>query len=149
MSRRTPTRLRLTLALATAMVLRAAPAAANSGLSSGTAAAAPEIPASLQSVVVALTAAEEVAAAAELAARRDETRSDAELARRLVAGQVLLGQRDSERAAVIFLDLLENAPTSPAGTRPDFWPVGAAFLAAMGVTVPAPGLLPVAPSAKA
>ena len=90
-------------------------------------AAAPEIPASLQSVVVALTAAEEVAAAAEQAARRDETRSDAELARRLVAGQVLLGQRDSERAAVIFLDLLENAPTTPAAAQARFY-LGEALL---------------------
>jgi tetratricopeptide (TPR) repeat protein len=190
MPRRTPTRLRLTLALATALC--AAPAAAQaqglsrgtaplalsnlsrgtaplalsnlssgtaplalsnlsrgtaplalsnlsrgpaplalSNLSSGTAllapAAAPEIPAALQSVVVALTSVEEVAAAAEQAARRDDARSDAELARRLVAGQVMLAQRDSERAAVVFLDLLENAPGSPAAAQARFY-LGEALL---------------------
>ncbi len=189
MPRRTPTRLRLPLALAT--VLCAAPAAAAPGLSSGTAsssflnlssgtapssflnlssgtasssflnlssgpapfalsnlssgtaplaalnlspgpallapAADPEIPASLQSVLVSLAAVEEVAVAAEQAARRDATRSDAELARRLVAGQVMLAQRDSERAAVVFLDLLENAPASPAAAQARYY-LGEALL---------------------
>jgi len=177
MPRRTPTRLRPRLALATALcaALVAAPAAASDlafgagalklspgpaashlafgagamKLSPGPAAphlafgsaslrapagpallapaAAPEIPAALASVVVALAAAEEVAAAAELAARKDDARSAAELARRLVAGQVMLNQRDSERAAVVFLDLLENAPGSPAAAQARYY-LGEALL---------------------
>ena len=180
MPRRTPTRLRLTLAFATATALCAAPAAAYDlslgaaaydlsfgaaaydlsfraaaydlsfgaaaydlspgtasydlsfgsaayNLAPGTAAPDPEIPADLRSVVVALAAADEAAAAAEQAARRDDSRSDAELARRLVAGQVMLSQRDHERAAVVFLDLLENAPASPAAAQARFY-LGEALL---------------------
>jgi TolA-binding protein len=180
MPRRTSTRLRLTLAFATATALCAAPAAAYDlslgsaaydlsfgsaaydlspgtsaydlapgtasydlapgtaaynlafgsaayNLAPGTAAPDPEIPADLRSVVVALAAADEAAAAAEQAARRDDSRSDAELARRLVAGQVMLSQRDHERAAVVFLDLLENAPASPAAAQARFY-LGEALL---------------------
>lgn len=171
MPRRTSTRLRLTLAFATATALCAAPAAAydlslgaaaydlapgsaaydlsfraaaydlsfgaaaydlspgtaSYDLSFGTAAPDPEIPADLRSVVVALAAADEAAAAAEQAVRRDDSRSDAELARRLVAGQVMLSQRDHERAAVVFLDLLENAPASPAAAQARFY-LGEALL---------------------
>ena len=89
--------------------------------------ASPDIPAQLAGVVAALAAAEDVAAAAEQAAARDSKRSDAELARRLVDGQVMLTQRDSERAAVVFLDLLENAPGSPAAAQARYY-LGEALL---------------------
>ena len=117
-----------------AMFGLAAPAGGLSAhLSFGTAlfaaapASAPDIPPELASVVASLAAAEEIALAAEQAAARSDTRSDRELARRLVAGQVMLTQRDSERAAVVFLDLLENAPGSPAAAQARFY-LGEALL---------------------
>ena len=86
-----------------------------------------DVPRELVSVAAAITAAEDVALAAEQASARSETRSDRELARRLVAGQVMLAQRDSERAAVVFLDLLESAPGSPAAAQARFY-LGEALL---------------------
>ena len=147
MPRRTPTRLRLPAALAAAVALCAPPAAAHLSLGPGVAhlslgpgaahlslgpalfapAAAPEIPEELAGVVAALAAAEEAATNAEAVARVTGERSDADLAKRLVDGQVLLTQRDSERAAVVFLDLLENAPGSPAAAQARFY-LGEALL---------------------
>ncbi len=82
---------------------------------------AAELPPQLAGVAAALATAEDVATAAEQAAARDDRRSDADLARRLVAGQVMLAQKDSERAAVVFLDLLENAPGSSAAVQARFY----------------------------
>lgn len=80
-------------------------------------AAEPEPPPELAPVLAAIKAAEETAADAVKVAAADRKRSDTELAKRLVAGQVLLRQGASERAAVVFLDLLENAPDSPAAAE--------------------------------
>jgi len=91
------------------------------------AAAVVDVPPELAGVAAALTAAEDIALAAEVASARSDTRSDRELARRLVAGQVMLTQRDSEHAAVLFLDLLENAPGSPAAAQARFY-LGEALL---------------------
>ena len=54
---------------------------------------------------------------AEQAAAAARARSDEETAKRLVAGQVLLEEGDPERAAVLFLDLVENAAEAPAGVQ--------------------------------
>jgi hypothetical protein len=85
-------------------------------------AAAIEIPPELAGVAAAIAGAEDVASAAEAAARREDQRSASELARRLVAGQVMLAQKDSERAAVVFLDLLENAAGTPAASQAPLLP---------------------------
>jgi TolA-binding protein len=113
-------------ALAVAALLAPTDARAH-GLSFGTGAAllAPagegEVPPELAQVAASIAAAEEIAAAAATAAAAPSGRSDAELARRLVAGQVMLRQKDSERAAIVFLDLLENAPDSPAAAQARFY----------------------------
>lgn len=80
----------------------------------------PELPPELAPVLASIKAAEESAADAVKAAASDTKRSDSELAKRLVAGQVMLRQGDSERAAVVFLDLLESAPDSPAAPEARF-----------------------------
>ncbi len=102
-------------------------AAAPSAPASSAPAATADIPAQLAGVAAAISAAEDVVLAAEQAAGRSVARSDSELARRLVTGQVMLTQRDSERAAVAFLDLLENAPGTPAAAQARFY-LGEALL---------------------
>ncbi len=92
-----------------------------------TASAPAEVPPELAGVAAAIAGAEEVASAAEAAARREDQRSASELARRLVTGQVMLTHKDSERAAVVFLDLLENAPGTPAAAQARFY-LGEALL---------------------
>lgn len=104
------------LALRTAPILALAPAPATPAAAT----AEPELPPELAPVLAAVTAAEEAAADATRAAAADARRSDSELAKRLVAGQVMLRQGDSERAAVVFLDLLESAPDSPAAPEARF-----------------------------
>ena len=79
-----------------------------------------DIPADLAHVAAAIASAEETAASATTAAAASSKRSAAELAKRLVAGQVMLRQKDSERAAVVFLDILESAPDSPAAVQARF-----------------------------
>jgi tetratricopeptide (TPR) repeat protein len=54
---------------------------------------------------------------AERAAASDATPSEAQLAKRLVAGQLQLGEGDYEGAAIIFLDLMENHFASQAGPQ--------------------------------
>lgn len=71
--------------------------------------------------------AEESIKAAEQAAAAEKARTEAELAERLVAGQVQLEAGDAEGAAVVFLDLLENAPETPAGAQARFY-LGEALL---------------------
>lgn len=68
----------------------------------------------------AIKAAEEVAAAAAAP-------SASELAERLVAGQVQLEAGDAEAAAVVFLDLLENAAGTPAAVQARYY-LGEALL---------------------
>lgn len=80
-----------------------------------------ELPPDLARVAAAIAAAEDTAAAATKVATADTRRSASELARRLVAGQVMLQQKDSERAAVVFLDLLENAADSPAAVQARYY----------------------------
>lgn len=129
--------LRPTSALALAAALLAPPSALAAGaanLSLGPAMLAPppapaprpaapavDIPPDLVHVAAAIASAEETATSASTAAGASSKRSAAELAKRLVAGQVMLRQKDSERAAVVFLDLLENAPDSPAAPQARFY----------------------------
>ena len=134
MPRRPSTRLRLAATLAVVAGLCApGPARADlsfgpANLSFGPALLAPaEIPPELASAAAAIAGAEDVATAAETAASREDRRSPSELARRLVAGQVMLTQKDSERAAVVFLDLLENAAGTPAASQARFY-LGEALL---------------------
>ncbi|MCB9569883.1 MAG: tetratricopeptide repeat protein [Myxococcales bacterium] len=67
---------------------------------------------------------EEAAAAIKgaLKVARDEgLRSEAENAERLVAGQLLLDEGDPERAAIIFLDLVEGYADTSAGLQARFY----------------------------
>lgn len=54
---------------------------------------------------------------AERSAARADEKSPEELAKRLVAGQLMLVERDTERAAIVFLDLLENHKGTPAAAQ--------------------------------
>lgn len=54
---------------------------------------------------------------AEKTAAKDIVPSDRELAERLVAGQLQLEDGDYERAAITFLDLIENHPDTSAGIQ--------------------------------
>jgi tetratricopeptide (TPR) repeat protein len=54
---------------------------------------------------------------AEKAAAADKKKTDEELAKRLVEGQLMLAERDVERSAIVFLDLLENNPKSNAASQ--------------------------------
>jgi tetratricopeptide (TPR) repeat protein len=56
-------------------------------------------------------------AVAEHAAAQGAEKTAEELAARLVEGQLMLVERDTERAAVVFLDLLENHPGTPAAAQ--------------------------------
>ncbi|MFO7565598.1 MAG: hypothetical protein R6X02_23345 [Enhygromyxa sp.] len=60
---------------------------------------------------------ESVIAAAEQAANYESEATEEELAKRLVRGQLMLVERDDERAAIVFLDLLENHPGSQAASQ--------------------------------
>ncbi len=64
-----------------------------------------------------LREAERVVVEAERAAAVQPEASDEQLAKRLVEGQLKLADRDVEPAAVIFLDLIENHPDSPAAPQ--------------------------------
>lgn len=118
------------LSLGTALLARPPGAHLSLGTAPGPALLAPAelaVPPELASVAAAIASAEDIASAAEEAARREDRRSASELARRLVAGQVMLTQKDSERAAVVFLDLLENAAGTPAASQARFY-LGEALL---------------------
>ena len=58
---------------------------------------------------------------AEEGAKAQEPTSVKALARRLVEGQLLLAERDTERAAIVFLDLVENHPGTPAASQAMFF----------------------------
>ena len=58
---------------------------------------------------------------AEAGARKETTKSVKALAKRLVEGQLLLAERDTERAAIVFLDLVENHPGTPAASQAMFY----------------------------
>lgn len=60
---------------------------------------------------------ESVLTAAEQAANHEPTQTEEELAKRLVKGQLMLIDSDFERAAIVFLDLLENHPNSQAAAQ--------------------------------
>jgi tetratricopeptide (TPR) repeat protein len=60
---------------------------------------------------------ESVIAAAEQAANDEPEATEEQLAKRLVKGQLMLVEHDAERAAIVFLDLLENHPTSQAAAQ--------------------------------
>lgn len=58
---------------------------------------------------------------AEEGARRDEPVTVKALAKRLVEGQLLLAERDTEQAAIVFLDIIENHPGTPAASQAIFF----------------------------
>jgi tetratricopeptide (TPR) repeat protein len=60
---------------------------------------------------------ESVIVAAEEAANFEKEASEEELAKRVVKGQLMLAERDVERAAIVFLDILENHPGSLAASQ--------------------------------
>src|SRR5262249_33737467 len=79
-------------------------------------AAKPEPP-QLGKLATALREAEENVVAAERAAAQDDTPDEATLAKRLVAGQLDLGEGNYDGAAIKFLDLVENYPESQAAQQ--------------------------------
>jgi tetratricopeptide (TPR) repeat protein len=60
---------------------------------------------------------EQAVATAERIAAKPYEKTAEELAKRLVAGQLMLVERDTERSAVVFLDLLENHPGTSASSQ--------------------------------
>ncbi len=60
---------------------------------------------------------ESVITAAEQAANDEPEETEEELAKRVVTGQLMLVERDVERAAIVFLNLLENHPGSQAASQ--------------------------------
>ncbi len=86
-----------------------------------------ELPPALARVAALVSAAEDAVKAAEAAATATNDRSDAVLARRLVDGQVALTQGSGEAAAVIFLDVLEAGPGTPAAVQARYY-LGEALL---------------------
>ncbi|MEX1364818.1 MAG: tetratricopeptide repeat protein [Nannocystaceae bacterium] len=68
-----------------------------------------------------LDEAEDALAKASAAAKRAVGPSDEELAKRLVQGQLQLAEGDYEGAAIAFLDLLENHPSSQAAPQAVFF----------------------------
>ncbi|MGB1699607.1 MAG: hypothetical protein ACPHRO_06630, partial [Nannocystaceae bacterium] len=64
---------------------------------------------------------ERMVADAEEGAKMEEPISVKALAKRLVEGQLLLAERDTERAAIVFLDLVENHAGTPAASQAMFF----------------------------
>jgi tetratricopeptide (TPR) repeat protein len=60
---------------------------------------------------------ESVLTAAEQAANEEPEVTEEQLAKRLVKGQLMIVEHDFERAAIVFLDLLENHPSSQAASQ--------------------------------
>ncbi|PRP96343.1 tetratricopeptide repeat protein [Enhygromyxa salina] len=60
---------------------------------------------------------ESVLVSAENAANLEHEETEEELAKRVVTGQLMLVDRDVERAAIVFLDVLENHPGSLAASQ--------------------------------
>jgi TolA-binding protein len=61
-----------------------------------------------------------VVVAAERASTKSSEMTPAQMAKRLVAGEIELAESNYERAAIIFLDLVENYPEKPAGIQAKF-----------------------------
>lgn len=74
-------------------------------------------PSPLGELVERVREAETVVIAAERAASKEQAPTEAQLAKQLVAGQLQLSEHDYERAAITFLDLLENYPQSQAAQQ--------------------------------
>lgn len=81
------------------------------------AAAAPGEGFELDDAVARIAEIESVLVAAEEAANYAPEPSEEELAKRVVAGQLMLVERDVEHAAIVFLDVLENHPGSMAASQ--------------------------------
>ncbi len=71
----------------------------------------------LGDMVQRLREAEQSVVKAERAASKEAVPTEAQLAKRLVEGQLKSGEGDFEGAAITFLDLVENYGDSPAGTQ--------------------------------
>jgi tetratricopeptide (TPR) repeat protein len=72
---------------------------------------------SLEGATTRLADVQDAVTQAETIAASDPAPTPEELAKRLVSGQLMLVERDTERAAIIFLDLLENHPGTPAAAQ--------------------------------
>lgn len=72
---------------------------------------------SLEGATTRLKDVEDAVAQAEAIAAKDPAPTAEVLAKRLVQGQLMLVERDTERAAIVFLDLLENHPGTPAASQ--------------------------------
>lgn len=81
------------------------------------AAAPPKRGFDLEEAVERIEEIESVIVAAEEAANVEKEATEEELAKRVVAGQLMLVDDDYERAAIVFLDVLENHPGSLAASQ--------------------------------
>jgi hypothetical protein len=81
------------------------------------AAAAPARGFDLDKAVERIEEIESVIVAAEKAANAEREATEEELAKRVVNGQLMLVDNDVERAAIVFLDILENHPGSLAASQ--------------------------------
>lgn len=82
-----------------------------------TAVAAPGKAFDLDEALERIEAIESVLVSAEDAANLEHEETEEELAKRVVTGQLMLVDRDIERAAIVFLDILENHPGSLAASQ--------------------------------
>ncbi|MFV8750778.1 hypothetical protein ACNOYE_09525 [Nannocystaceae bacterium ST9] len=64
---------------------------------------------------------ESVIVSAEQAGNDDKPETEEELAKRVVTGQLMLAERDTENAAIVFLDVLENHPDSEAASQAQYF----------------------------
>lgn len=64
---------------------------------------------------------ESVIVSAEQAGNKDKPETEEELAKRVVNGQLMLAERDVENAAIVFLDVLENHPSSEAASQAQYF----------------------------
>lgn len=81
------------------------------------AAAAPSKAFNLDKAAEHIAEIESIIVAAEKAANVEHEATEEELAKRVVAGQLMLVDDDFERAAIVFLDVLENHPGSLAASQ--------------------------------
>jgi tetratricopeptide (TPR) repeat protein len=64
---------------------------------------------------------ESVIVSAEQAGNEDKPETEEELAKRVVTGQLMLAEHDTESAAIVFLDVLENHPDSEAASQATYF----------------------------
>ena len=109
-----------TITLATGLILGLGLTGSLAGsleLIEGRALAAPSNGFDLDDAVARISEIDSILTAAEEAANFEPEQSEAELAKRVVQGQLMLVERDVENAAIVFLDVLENHPGSLAASQ--------------------------------